>query len=116
MARQHARERNDDLRELYLHNLSDFQSYHLVYVNESRYDKRAGFRRIGWSPLSVAPLQVSQFHRDQRYQILPTYTQDGILLSRVFCGATDGTVFEDFISQLLQHYCMEDGLNPNLLW
>ncbi|KAI2681221.1 hypothetical protein DTO013E5_7825 [Penicillium roqueforti] len=28
--RQHAKERNADLRELYLHNLSDFQSYHLV--------------------------------------------------------------------------------------
>jgi transposase len=51
----------------------------------------------------VAPLQVSQFHRDQRYQILPAYAQDGIVLSRVFRGATDGTVFEDFLSQLLQH-------------
>ncbi|KAJ6114185.1 hypothetical protein N7512_007630 [Penicillium capsulatum] len=56
-ARQHARERNADLRELYLHNLSDFQSYHLVYVDESGCDKRAGFRRTGWSPLGVAPLQ-----------------------------------------------------------
>ncbi|KAJ5783838.1 uncharacterized protein N7518_009515 [Penicillium psychrosexuale] len=92
-ARQHVKERNTDL--LYLHNLSDFQSYHLVYVDESRCDKRTGFRRTGWSPLGVAPLQVSQFHRDQRYQILPAYAQDGIILSRVFRGATDGTVFED---------------------
>ena len=102
-ARQHARERNADLRELYLHNLSDFQSYHLVYVDESGCDKRAGFRRTGWSPLGVAPLQVSQFHRDQRYQILPAYAQDGIVLSRVFRGSTDAIVFEDFLAQLLQH-------------
>jgi transposase len=102
-ARQHAKERNADLRELYLHNLSDFQSYHLVFVDESGCDKRAGFRRTGWSPLGVAPLQVSQFHRDQRYQILPAYAQDGIVLSRVFRGATDGAVFEDFLAQLLQH-------------
>lgn len=101
--RQHAKKRNADLRELYLHNLSDFQSYHLVYVDESGCDKRAGFRRTGWSPLGVAPLQVSQFHRDQRYQILPAYAQDGIVLSRVFRGATDGAVFEDFLAQLLQH-------------
>jgi hypothetical protein len=45
-------------------NLLDFQPYHLVYVDESEYDKRIGFRGTSWSPLSVAPIQVSQFHRD----------------------------------------------------
>ena len=99
-----ARERNVELREQYLYNLSEFQSYQLVYVDKSGYDKRVGFRRIGWSPLSVSPIQVSQFHRDQRYQILPAYSQDRIVFSRVFRGSTDTTVFEDFIAQLLQHY------------
>lgn len=86
-----------------MHNLSNFQSYHLVYVDESGCDKRVGFRRTGLSPLGKAPVQVSQFHRDQRYQILPAYAQDGIVLSRVFQGSTDSTAFEDFIAQLLQH-------------
>jgi hypothetical protein len=58
--------------------LTQFQSYHLGC------DKRIGFRRTGWLPHGVAPAQVAKFHRDQRYQILPAYTQDGILLSRVF--------------------------------
>ncbi|ODM18131.1 hypothetical protein SI65_06002 [Aspergillus cristatus] len=102
-ARQQARERNVDLREFYLHNLSDFQSYHLVYVDESGCDKRVGFRRAGWSPLGMAPTQISQFRRNQRYQILPAYAQDGIVLSRIFRGSTDATLFEDFIEQLLQH-------------
>ncbi|KAI2791665.1 hypothetical protein POX_c04532 [Penicillium oxalicum] len=102
-ARQRAKEQSADLRELYLHNLSDFQSYHLVYVDESGCDKRIGFRRTGWSPLGVAPVQVSQFHRDERYQILPAYAQDGIVLSRVFRGATDATLFEDFVDELLRH-------------
>lgn len=101
--RQVAKGRNADLRDYYLHNLSDFKSYHLVYVDESGCDKRIGFRRTGWSPLGVAPVQIAQFHRDRRYQILPAYTQDGILLSRVFQGSTDSAVFEDFIEQLLQH-------------
>jgi hypothetical protein len=83
--------------------LSDFQSHHLVYVDKSGCDKRAGFRRTGWSPLGVAPLQVSHFHRDQRYQILPAYSQDGIILSRVFRGSTDAAMFEDFLAQLLEH-------------
>ena len=103
VARQRAKEQNADLRDLYLHNLSDFKSYHLVYVDESGCDKRIGFRRTGWSPLGLTPLQVSKFHRDQRYQILPAYAQHGIVLSRVFQGSTDAAVFEDFIEQLLKH-------------
>lgn len=51
----------------------------------------------------MAPVQISKFHRDQRYQILPAYAQDGIVLSRVFRDSTDASVFEDFIEQLLQH-------------
>jgi hypothetical protein len=102
-SRQKARERNADLRDCYLHNLSEFRSYHLVYIDESGCDKRIGFRRTGWSPLGIAPVQLSKFHRDQRYQILPAYSQDGIVMSRVFRGSTDGSVFEDFIEELLQH-------------
>lgn len=64
VSRQRAREQNPDLREIYLRNLSDFHSYHLVYVDESGCDKRVGFRRTGWSPLGKAPVQVSRFHRD----------------------------------------------------
>nr|BAC54731.1 putative transposase [Aspergillus oryzae] len=100
-ARQKAKERNSDLRDMYFHLISDFHSYQLVYVDESGCDKRAGFRRTGWSPLGTTPIQVSKFHRDQRYQILPAYSQDGIILSRIFRGATDTSVFEDFIEELL---------------
>ncbi|KAJ5142504.1 uncharacterized protein N7515_001291 [Penicillium bovifimosum] len=102
-AQQRAKEQNAELREIYLHNLSEFESYHLVYVDESGCDKRIGFRRTGWSPLGVAPRQVSQFHRDERYQILPAYAQDGILMTRVFRGSTDAAVFEDFVAELLCH-------------
>jgi transposase len=102
-SRQIAKERNADLRDYYLHNLSAFQSHHLVYVDGSGCDKRIGFRRTGWSPLGVAPVQVAQFHRSRRHQILPAYTQDGVLFHRVFQGSTDSVIFEDFIEQLLEH-------------
>jgi hypothetical protein len=46
-------------------------------------------------------VQVSRFQREKRYQILPAYTQDGVLLAHVFQGSTDATVFEEFIEQLL---------------
>lgn len=102
-ARQKAKERNVDLRDNYCHPISEFCSYHLVYVDESGCDKRIGFRRTGWSPLGTTPVQVSKFHRNQRYQILPAYALDGVLLSRVFQGSTDALFFEDFIEELLQH-------------
>lgn len=102
-AHNRAQERNRDLRDFYFHKLSEYQSYQLVYVDESGCDKRIGFRRTGWSPLGIRPVQVAKFHRGQRYQISPAYAQDGILLSRVFAGSTDAVVFEDFIAQLLQH-------------
>lgn len=101
--KQKARERNPDLRDKYSHFVSDFSSYYLVYVDESGCDKRIGFRRTGWSPLGTSPTQVAMFHRDQRYQILPAYAQDGIILSQVFQGSTDAHVFEDFIEKLLHH-------------
>ncbi len=93
--------RNADFRDLYLHNTSEFHSYHYVFVDESGCDKRIGFRRTGWAPLGVTPIQVSRYQREQRYQILPAYTQDGVILTRVFQGSTDGTVFKDFVEQLL---------------
>ncbi|KAJ5697657.1 hypothetical protein N7488_011341 [Penicillium malachiteum] len=47
VARRIAQERNADLRDYYHYQLSDFRSYHLVYIDESGCDKRAGFRRTG---------------------------------------------------------------------
>jgi hypothetical protein len=48
---------------------------------------------ICWSPLGVTSKQVAQFHCDERYQVLPAYSQDGIVLSRAFCGSTNAYVF-----------------------
>jgi transposase len=56
---------------------------------------------MGWSPLGVTLIQIARFQREQRWQILLAYTQDGIILARVFQGSTDSAVFEDFVEQLL---------------
>lgn len=102
-AQQKATEQSPELRDFYQHKLSQFRSYQLVFVDESGCDKRVGYRRSGWAPLGVTPVQISKFHRGQRYQILPAYTQDGVLISRIFSGSTDAKFFESFIEQLLQH-------------
>lgn len=100
--RRKAKEQNADLRDKYLHDLTSFASYHLVYIDESGCDRRVGFRRTGWSPLGVTPTQTEKFHRGHRHHILPAYTQDGVLLARIFQGSTDGEVFEDFLEELLR--------------
>jgi DDE superfamily endonuclease len=99
--RQIARERNADLRDFYLYTISPFPSWQLVYVDESGCDKRIGCRKTGWSPRGVRPVQIAEFHRDSRFQILPPYTQDGILHSRVYQGSTDTELFEDYLEELL---------------
>jgi transposase len=101
--RRRVGEQSQELRDAYRYNLSFLDSDQLVFVDESACDKRVGFRRTAWSPRGVTPVQVTRFHRGQRYQILPAYTQDGILLARVFQDATDSEIFEDFIQQLLNH-------------
>jgi hypothetical protein len=45
-----AQQRDADLRDHYLHRISQYKSYQLVFVDESGCDGRAGYRRWGWSP------------------------------------------------------------------
>jgi hypothetical protein len=79
-----AKGRNADLRDSYLYNISKFSPEYFVFVDESGCDRRAGSRRTGWAPLGVTPTEVALFEREQRYEILPAYAVDGIILIRVF--------------------------------
>lgn len=102
-ARRVAQEQEASLRDFFLHRISEFSSYHLVFVDESGCDKRIGYRRTGWAPRGVTPVQVARFRRGERYQILPAYAQDGVVYAKVFQGTTDSSVFEEFIRELLPH-------------
>jgi hypothetical protein len=43
--RRAAKQRNQDLQKLYLYKLREFQSYHLVFIDESGCNKQIGLRR-----------------------------------------------------------------------
>lgn len=62
-----AKGRNTDLRDLYIHNSWDlgFRLNQYVFVDESGCDERIGFRWTGWPPLSVTPIQIARFQREQ---------------------------------------------------
>jgi hypothetical protein len=99
-----ARERNLDLRDEYVHEISSLRSDQLMFIDETGLDKSIGTRRKGWAPRGKRPCQIKRFHRGVRFQILPAYTQDGVIHFRVYEGSTDTKVFEDFIEELLP-YC-----------
>lgn len=75
----------------------------MVFIDESGIDKPSVFRRKGWAPKGITPVQKARFQRESRVQILAAYTQQGLKLSRFFTGTTDKATFEDFIDQLLHH-------------
>ena len=97
------KEQDPHLRDFHQQKLSELNSYQLVFVDESGCDKQIGCRQTGWSPLGMTPVQLSKFHRSERYQILPAYAQDDIILSRTFKGSANAAFFESLIEQLLQH-------------
>jgi transposase len=104
-----ARERNPDLRDEYVHEISSLRPDQLVFIDETGLDKSIGIRRKGWAPRGKTPRQIKRFHRGRRFQILPAYTKDGVIHFRVYEGSTDTRIFEDFIEELLP-YC---GKWPN---
>lgn len=96
-----ASQRDADLVDLHNYDLDQFSPEQLVFIDESGLNKTDGFRPFAWAPKGKSATQKTRPERGQRFQVLPAYTQEGIILSRIFCATTDSTIFKDFIAQLL---------------
>jgi len=96
-----ASQRDPDLVDLHNLDLAQYSAEQLVVTDESGSNKHDGFRPFAWAPRGKSATQRTRLQRGQRYQVLPAYTQDGIISYRIFRGSTDSTVFKDFIVQLL---------------
>lgn len=96
-----AKERDPDIRDMYVADLAVYDFKQLVCIDESGADKKDGFRRYGRAPRGRVARQVTRLQRGPRYQILAAYCYDGILHSNVSQGTTDSAKFEDFIADLL---------------
>lgn len=55
----------------------------------------------GWAPRGKTPTTTSKFGRGPRWHILPAYTVNGIILSRIYQGSM-AELFDEFIAELLQ--------------
>jgi transposase len=97
--------RNPRLRAFYQYQISRFRPEQLVFVDESGTDRRIGFRKTGWSPLGIAPVQRQALARGDRYQILPAYTSESILAASIYKGVTDTAIFEEFLENVLLPKC-----------
>jgi hypothetical protein len=111
-----AQERNADLRDEYMYDVSAYRSEQLVFIDESGVDKSIGIHRKAWAPQGKRPRQIKRFHRGPRFQILPAYTQDGVIHFRVYEGSTDAEIFENFIEELLPYAAGGLPRNLSLLW
>jgi transposase len=74
-----------------------------VFIDESGFDRPGLYRKKGWAPKGITPVQKARFERGPRVQLIAAYTQRGIKLCRFFSGSMDRPLFEDFIEQLLCH-------------
>jgi transposase len=103
--RRIAEQQKPDLQDFYYYRLKMLgcRSYHLVFIDESGIDRPGTFRRKGWAPKGITPVQKARFQRGTRVQFIAAYTQKGLKLSRFFTGSMDKPTFEDFIEQLLCH-------------
>lgn len=103
VSRNVAKERDPDLRAHYIRQIAELgdDPELFVFIDESGCDKLIGRRPTGWAPRGVTPVQINKFHRDKRFQILPAYTQDGIICFRVYEESTDSDIFADFLAEVL---------------
>lgn len=103
--RRVAQQQVPDLQHFYYHRLKMMgsRSYHYIFIDESGFDRSGMFRKKGWAPKGITPVQKARFERGPRVQLIAAYTQRGVKLSRFFSGSMDRPLFEDFIEQLLCH-------------
>jgi hypothetical protein len=92
--RRIAQQRHPGLRTNLQYYIAEYPSEYLVFIDKPGCDRRIGYRHWGWSLRGVAPVGVTKLGRGKRWHVLPAYTQDGIILKRIYQGPTDPPFFK----------------------
>lgn len=92
-----------DLRDHYFYQLSEYTSANIVFIDELSFGQGTGSRRMAWSPHGTTPVRIPYDDQECPYHVMLAYSQDGVLLSRIFQGSMGRGIFEDFLEQLLHH-------------
>ncbi|KAG6978897.1 hypothetical protein FocnCong_v010965 [Fusarium oxysporum f. sp. conglutinans] len=99
-----AKERNVDLREEHIYELSDFRSCQLLFIEEPGMDGSLGILKKGYARRGQRPRQVKKFHCGRGVQVLSALGQDGVIHFRVYGGSTDAEISRHFIKEFLPYY------------
>ena len=77
-----------------------------MFADESGADSKTGIRKASWSPVGVTPILHTPYDRgEQRVNILPAYTVEGVLVSSVYSGPTNAEGYDYWIERFLLPCC-----------
>jgi len=117
--KRHAAERSEHLRTRWLGRMAEWSPEQVVFVDESVSNERTGWRKYGWSPRGVAPIEIASIKRSQRWSILPAYSIEG-WIEGTLCiqGSITAEIFNDWLRDTVLPYCRRrrlSGYPPQVL-
>ncbi|OJT10703.1 hypothetical protein TRAPUB_12796 [Trametes pubescens] len=102
MVTRPAVERNERDRMAYKMLIGEhFQPHHLVFADETHFNRITLRRRFGWAPLGHRARRRDFFVRGKRYSILPAISLDGVIHLTVQDHSYTGEEFADFVQGVL---------------
>ncbi|KAF8601490.1 hypothetical protein BDV93DRAFT_445584 [Ceratobasidium sp. AG-I] len=97
-----ARERDEHDRNLFQWLVGTYyDARHLVFVDESAYDRWTTRREYAWAPSGDRARRRDFFVRGTRFSMLPALCLDGIIHCNIIPGSVTSAIFNDFVSGLL---------------
>ena len=109
-----ASQRNQELRSVFVSDVSAYDCKSLVFIDETGCDRRDAIRKYGYGlrgkPVKCQKLLV----RGERISVIAAMTVEGVTDLKIVRGGVTGDIFNDFVEkQLLPQLMTFNGSNPN---
>ena len=109
-----ARQRNEELRQEFVADVSVFESHMFVYLDETGTDRRDTIRKYGYSLQGKTPRSSQLLYRGDRISALAIMSYSGIMDVHIEHENVNGEKFLAFIERnLLPNLMPFDGVNSN---
>lgn len=96
-----AKQRDEELRKQYAIDVSLYEPHMIVFVDESGSDRRDTLRKYGYSLRGKTPKSCQFLSRGERINVIAGMTTEGIQALKIIRRTVDGSLFTDFVEQLL---------------
>ena len=109
-----ASQRNQELRSVFVSDVSAYDCKSLVFIDETGCDRRDAIRKYGYGlrgkPVKCQKLLV----RGERISVIAAMTVEGVTDLKIVRGGVTRDIFKDFVEkQLLPQLMTFNGSNPN---